>query len=248
MKTQSIILTAVLALSSVWGGQLKLNNGMIYEGEIKKVDNVYTVVKDDNVFQFKAKDVAEVDGEKPEKEPNPIVRIATSKGDMYVELFEDEAPNTVANFIKLTEEGFYKGLGFHRVINGFMAQGGCPNSKRASSGTPGTGGPGYVIKDEISPNLKHDSKGILSMANSGPNTNGSQFFICFAPCPWLDGKHTVFGKVIEGFDTLDRIEKVGTQDGKPTQDVRFIIHIKSKRDHAYKVKKLSSSYSKKKQN
>ncbi len=124
-----------------------------------------------------------------------IATIETEKGDIVVELFADKAPNTVNNFVFLAREGFYDNTTFHRVIEGFMAQGGDP------TGT-GTGGPGYTFADEINPDLKHDGPGVLSMANAGPNTNGSQFFITFEATPWLDGKHTVFGRVIKGMDVL----------------------------------------------
>ena len=126
--------------------------------------------------------------------------ISTTYGDIQLELFDDKTPKTCANFEKLANEGFYDGLSFHRVIPDFMIQGGCP------LGT-GTGGPGYQFEDEFHPGLEHDSPGILSMANAGPNTNGSQFFITHVPCPWLDGKHTVFGKVIEGQEIVDRVQQ-----------------------------------------
>ena len=116
----------------------------------------------------------------------------TEVGNITLELFSDDAPNTVNNFTKLIGEGFYDGLSFHRVIPGFMAQGGCPNTRDGSSGTPGTGGPGYNIKCEINPN-KH-LEGSLSMAHAGKDTGGSQFFIVYEPQPHLDGVHTVFGK------------------------------------------------------
>ncbi|MGA2821047.1 MAG: peptidylprolyl isomerase [Anaerolineales bacterium] len=122
----------------------------------------------------------------------------TSAGEFEVELFADMAPRTVNNFVFLAREGFYSGTTFHRVIHGFMAQGGDP------SGT-GSGGPGYRFEDEFHPQLKHKSPGILSMANAGPNTNGSQFFITFAPTPHLDGKHSVFGKVIRGMEIVQTI-------------------------------------------
>ena len=172
---------------------------------------------------------------------NPTVRIATSEGDMIVELFEDEVPNTVANMISLAESGFYRGMRFHRIIKGFMAQGGCPYSKRnLAGGRPGTGDPGYKFADEFSPKLKHTGRGILSMANSGANTNGSQFFICFRATPHLDGKHAVFGKVIKGLDVLDRIEAAGTTNEAPPQkDIQFNIEVLTKRDHPYIVKKLT---------
>lgn len=117
------------------------------------------------------------------------------KGDVVVELFADKAPRTVNNFVFLAREGFYDGVMFHRVITGFMAQGGDP------TGT-GRGGPGYKFADEFHASLKHDKAGILSMANAGPNTNGSQFFITFGPTPHLDGRHAIFGQVIKGMDVL----------------------------------------------
>ena len=171
---------------------------------------------------------------------NPVIRIATSKGDMTFELFEDVAPNTVANMIELAESGFFKGMTFHRVIRGFMAQGGCPYSKRDAQGTPGKGGPGYRFADECSPKLLHTGRGILSMANAGPNTNGSQFFICFRDTPHLNGKHTVFGKIISGMDVLDKIEALGSRDGsgRTSEKIQFNIEVVSKRNHEYKVKKL----------
>ena len=130
-----------------------------------------------------------------------VATITTKKGPIRLELYAKEAPKTVANFEKLASEGFYNGLKFHRVIEDFMIQGGCPE------GT-GRGGPGYTFADEIHPSRKHDSAGVLSMANSGPNTNGSQFFITHVPCPWLDGKHTVFGHVIgDGQTVVDAIRE-----------------------------------------
>lgn len=121
--------------------------------------------------------------------------IETEKGEMVIELFAGQAPKTVNNFVFLSRQGFYDGIIFHRVIADFMAQGGDP------TGT-GTGGPGYKFEDELDPNLKHDKPGVLSMANAGPNTNGSQFFITHAPTPWLNNKHSVFGQVNEGIDVL----------------------------------------------
>jgi peptidyl-prolyl cis-trans isomerase B (cyclophilin B) len=118
-----------------------------------------------------------------------VATLKTNKGDIRLELFADKTPKTVANFEKLINEGFYDGLKFHRVIDDFMIQGGCPK------GT-GTGGPGYTFADEFHKDLKHSGPGILSMANSGPNTNGSQFFITHVATPWLDGKHSVFGRVL----------------------------------------------------
>jgi cyclophilin family peptidyl-prolyl cis-trans isomerase len=121
--------------------------------------------------------------------------LSTDKGDIVMELFADKTPRTVNNFVFLAREGFYDGTIFHRVIADFMAQGGDP------TGT-GTGGPGYRFADEFHPSLKHSQPGIFSMANAGPGTNGSQFFITHVPTPWLDGKHSVFGQVIQGLDVL----------------------------------------------
>lgn len=137
----------------------------------------------------------------------------TSMGTFKVELFGDKAPATTKNFIALSNKGFYNGLIFHRVIDGFMIQGGDPSGN-------GTGGPGYTIADEFNKDLRHSSEGILSMANAGPNTGGSQFFITLAPTPWLDDKHAVFGKVTEGMDVVRAIGKVKTgPEDKPVADV-----------------------------
>jgi cyclophilin family peptidyl-prolyl cis-trans isomerase len=121
--------------------------------------------------------------------------ISTEKGDMVIELFADKTPKTVNNFVFLAREGFYDGTIFHRIIADFMVQGGDP------TGT-GRGGPGYRFADEFHPSLKHSKPGVLSMANAGPGTNGSQFFITHVPTPWLDGKHSVFGQITSGMDVL----------------------------------------------
>jgi peptidyl-prolyl cis-trans isomerase A (cyclophilin A) len=152
----------------------------------------------------------------------------TSAGTFKIRLFEDKAPKTVANFVglatgtkewtdsrtgKASSQPFYDGLIFHRVIDGFMIQGGCPEGS-------GRGGPGYRFADEFGPGLKHDKAGLLSMANAGPNTNGSQFFITLAPTPWLDNRHAIFGEVVEGMDVVTKIGKTATgpQD-RPVQDI-----------------------------
>jgi peptidyl-prolyl cis-trans isomerase B (cyclophilin B) len=130
-----------------------------------------------------------------------VAIIKTNRGEIRLQLHEDKAPKTVANFEKLASEGFYNGLKFHRVIEDFMVQTGCPK------GT-GTGGPGYSFEDEFHSSLKHDGPGVMSMANSGPNSNGSQFFITHTETPWLDGKHTVFGQVLgEGQKVVDAIQQ-----------------------------------------
>ena len=124
----------------------------------------------------------------------------TARGPIRVRLNAEKAPVTVASFVNLAQRGFYDGLGFHRVIPDFMIQGGCPEGS-------GRGGPGYRFEDETGNGLRHDKPGVLSMANAGPGTNGSQFFITHVPCPWLNGKHTVFGKVLEGMDVVDSIKQ-----------------------------------------
>ncbi len=134
---------------------------------------------------------------------NRKIKFTTNKGVFVAEMFEDKAPLTTKNFIELTEKGFYDGIIFHRVIDGFMIQGGDP------TGT-GMGGPGYQIKDEFGEGLKHDDEGILSMANAGPNTGGSQFFITLAPTPWLNGHHAIFGKIVEGMEVVRLIGVVPT--------------------------------------
>ena len=137
----------------------------------------------------------------------------TNHGAIELELFEGEAPKTVENFRKLAADGFYDGVIFHRVIPDFMIQGGCPE------GT-GRGGPGWRFGDEIVASLRHDGPGVLSMANAGPGTNGSQFFITEVATPWLDGKHTVFGQVTSGMDVADAISQLETGPGdRPREDV-----------------------------
>lgn len=137
-------------------------------------------------------------------------RLQTNKGDIDVELLTDAAPRHAANFLYLTELGFFDGLTFHRVIPGFMAQGGCPAGD-------GRGSPGYRFDGDFSSGRKHDQPGLLSMANAGPGTDGSQFFLTFVPTPWLDGKHTIFGSVSRGMDTLKALEACGRRDGRPTE-------------------------------
>jgi cyclophilin family peptidyl-prolyl cis-trans isomerase len=132
--------------------------------------------------------------------------IATSKGGLVLDLFQDGAPTTVNNFVYLALHRFYDGVVFHRVLDGFMAQTGDPTGS-------GRGGPGYTFDDEFGPGLSHDGKGVLSMANAGPGTNGSQFFITFDATPWLDGRHAVFGRVLEGEEVLDALTRI--DPGRP---------------------------------
>lgn len=175
-------------------------------------------------FIAKAKPVTSGDGwrlklPKPPKVEFPSGRryfwtLQTSEGPMKLELFPGVAPMHVSSTIYLTELGFYDGLVFHRVIPGFMAQGGCPKGN-------GTGDPGYLYEGEFDPKLTHDGAGVLSMAHRGPGTDGSQFFVTFGAAHHLDGKHTIFGKLVDGMDTLKKIEKLGSKDGAPAREIRI---------------------------
>lgn len=156
----------------------------------------------------------------PQKQIDPskkyVALFETDQGNFEVDLFADKAPLTVNNFVCLARDGFYDGLTFHRVIRDFMAQGGDP------TGT-GRGGPGYQFADEFHPTLRHDGPGVLSMANAGPNTNGSQFFITHVATPWLDGKHSVFGRVRKGMDVVLAIpERDPMRDGDPGTRMRRV--------------------------
>lgn len=143
-----------------------------------------------------------------------FARMVTNKGTIRIRMFTDTAPMHVTSFAYLTRLGFYDGLLFHRVIPGFMAQGGCP------MGT-GSGGPGYKFGGEFTPDVKHDRPGLLSMANAGPNTDGSQFFLTFIPTPWLDGNHTIFGQVVEGLDVLETLESFGSDSGRTRETLKM---------------------------
>lgn len=141
-------------------------------------------------------------------------RLETNKGTMLFRLLPDVAPMHATSTIYLTRMGFYDGLGFHRVITGFMAQGGDPLGN-------GMGGPGYEYAGEFSPTVKHGKPGLLSMANAGPKTDGSQFFITFVPTPWLDGKHTIFGEIVEGMDVLKALEAAGSEGGRTKEPLKI---------------------------
>jgi len=179
-----------------------------------KVDNMGTTQPEEQAQEQEQEQVES-------RDQNTFAIMKTSMGDIKLELFGDDAPNTVENFVKLSESDFYDGTKFHRVIKDFMIQGGDPNSKSDDWSTHGMGGPGYSFADEF--NSHPVVKGALAMANSGPNTNGSQFFIVTAEsAPWLDGKHTVFGNVIEGMDIVTKIENVEadkTRGDHPIEDV-----------------------------
>ncbi len=145
---------------------------------------------------------------------NYLLHMGTNKGDITIKFRPDVAPLHVTNFIYLTRLGYYDGLSFHRVITAFMAQGGDPIGN-------GTGGPGYGFNGEFSPAVRHSRGGMLSMANAGPGTDGSQFFLTFVPTPWLDGKHTIFGEVIEGMDVLKALEAAGSQSGQTKEPLKM---------------------------
>ena len=151
-----------------------------------------------------------------------VAAIDTNKGRILIDLFRESAPETVNNFVFLALNRYYDGIVFHRVLEDFMAQTGDP------TGT-GSGGPGYEFGDEFDPMKPHDAKGVVSMANAGPGTNGSQFFITFIPTPWLDGKHSVFGKVIDGEDVLDRLQRIdpGQRGVQPDVMERVTIYAKN---------------------
>jgi cyclophilin family peptidyl-prolyl cis-trans isomerase len=166
-------------------------------------------------------------------EPLPQVLFKTSQGDVLIELYEDEAPNTVANFISLVEKKYYDGIIFHRVIDGFMAQGGDP------TGT-GTGGPGYAIPCECyKPEARKHQRGTLSMAHAGRDTGGSQFFLTFVATPHLDGKHTVFGQVIQGMENVDKLKRRDPRVGGDADKIVTATVVR-KRDHEYKPQTLPS--------
>lgn len=199
LKVFSVLATALL-LTACLGG----------DPAIEEVDKFIAEQKVD-----KTQDDWKTKLSKPSKLPfNPEANyfwdLETSKGNMTIQLFADSAPMHASSTIYLTRLGFYDNLTFHRVIPGFMAQGGDPKGN-------GTGGPGYLYPGEFTGTPKHDKRGILSMANRGPNTDGSQFFITFGPTPHLNGRHTVFGEVIVGQETLDAIEKLGSRSGRTSE-------------------------------
>jgi len=185
-----------------------------------KQDKQKTEEKKDNTTQQQPpateqkKEEVKTDAKDDNKGPD-FVKFETTLGNFTIKLFSDKAPLTTGNFKGLVKKGFYNGVIFHRVIDGFMIQGGDP------TGT-GRGGSGVTINDEFGPGLKHDKKGILSMANAGPNTGQSQFFITLAPTPHLDGRHAIFGEVVDGMSVVEKIGKVKTGPGdKPVEDVKM---------------------------
>jgi peptidylprolyl isomerase len=211
MKTKDI-LTVVIFIGVLVGMWFFIRMGEAGPTTLDDKSNAYST--DDKIDLSNITDTQKVDNTKDTINNNlkksMQATINTNQGNIVIELFGDKTPNTVANFTKLASEGFYNGTKFHRVIKGFMIQGGDPLTKDDSKMDMwGTGGPGYKFADEIGAENKNDI-GTISMANAGPNTNGSQFFINVAPNNFLDGKHTVFGKVISGMDVVKTIEATPT--------------------------------------
>ena len=167
---------------------------------------------------------------------NPTVTIETNHGTITAEMYMDKAPKTAGNFIDLAKKGYYDDLIFHRVIEDFMIQGGCPD------GT-GTAGPGYNIPDEFAEGLAHTAKGIFSMANAGPNTGGSQFFLTFLPTDYLNGRHTVFGRVVDGFDVLHKLQRRNPESPNPPNPDKIVeAKVLKKRNHPYVPKKVGEEF------
>ena len=191
-----------------------------YLSQMKNTKSLWKVEQELRVKEAKADDL-------------PQVRLETSKGEIIVELFENEAPQSVGNFVSLVESGFYNGLSFHRVLGGFMAQGGCPIGD-------GTGGPGYSIYCECQKdNFRGHFAGSLSMAHAGKDTGGSQFFLTFRPTPHLDGRHTVFGRVIKGMEVLRRLQRIDPMASTNVEPDKIVkATVLRKRDHQYKPTKV----------
>ena len=219
-KTQKGYSSYMLILIIVIGSILVVS-GIFYALSKKSVQNENMNSAPKAVSNKKDVAAKENNAEPVKTKEKTVVTMKTNLGDISLELFSKDAPKTVENFIKLSKSEFYNGVKFHRVIKGFMIQGGDPNSKDNDWSDDGMGGPGYAFEDEIS--AKKLVKGALAMANAGANTNGSQFFIVTAEStPWLDGKHTVFGRVISGMDVVSKIENVAidkTRGDHPKEDI-----------------------------
>ena len=205
----SLMLTAGLALPTLAAAEAKKEDKAIQaiDQQVAKAN----VDKSSSSWKSKVPKPEKVEFDASKKY---FALMETTKGPIKIELMPDVAPMHVTSFIYLSRMGFYDGLTFHRVIQGFMAQGGDPRGN-------GTGGPGYNYGGEFSPKAKHDVPGILSMANAGPNTDGSQFFITFVPTPFLDGKHTVYGKVVEGMENLKKLEAAGSDSGRTSEPLKI---------------------------
>jgi cyclophilin family peptidyl-prolyl cis-trans isomerase len=209
-----VALAACLALPAVAADAPKTDSKKKEDAAIQQIDQqIATANVDKSNPNWKTK------LPKPEKvafdaKHKYYALMETNKGLVKIEFLPEVAPMHVTNFIYLSRLGFYDGLSFHRVITAFMAQGGCP------LGT-GSGGPGYTFGGEFSESVRHTTGGMLSMANAGPGTDGSQFFLTFVATPWLDGKHSIFGKVVEGMDNMKKLEAAGSQSGKTTEPLKI---------------------------
>ncbi len=207
-----VIMTASLALAMVAGGAGAVPTE---DGAIAAIDAFISGAKIDKTQpSWKSSLPKFPDGVVYDAKKKYFVRMVTNKGEMLIKFRPDVAPNHVTNFLYLTKLGFYDGISFHRVISGFMAQGGDPFGN-------GRGGPGYQFAGEFKDTVKHDKGGLLSMANAGPGTDGSQFFLTFVPTPWLDGKHTIFGEIVEGMETLKKLEAAGSQSGATSEPLKM---------------------------
>jgi cyclophilin family peptidyl-prolyl cis-trans isomerase len=205
---------AAMGLATLAGLGLAADTPQKEDQAIKQIDAAIAsakVNKQDTQWRTK---LAKPEPVKFDSAHSYFANVTTSEGPIRIKFMPDVAPMHVTSFIYLSKLGYFDGLSFHRVIPGFMAQGGCP------LGT-GTGSPGYYFDGEFSPKVKHDRPGLLSMANRGPNTDGSQFFLTFVPTPHLDGKHTIYGEVVDGRDTLKKIEALGSQSGATKQPVKI---------------------------
>ena len=213
MKTAMLCLLAILTAAAVQAAEVTKKTP-IKDTAMEQIDQQIAKAKVDKSQSGWRTTLAKPTAVTFDAKHSYFARMVTTKGPILIKFMPAVAPMHVTSFAYLTKLGFYDGLSFHRVITGFMAQGGCP------LGT-GTGGPGYQFGGEFKPEVKHVRGGLLSMANAGSGTDGSQFFLTFVATPWLDGKHTIFGEVVEGMDVLKKLEAVGSQNGRTSEPVKM---------------------------
>ncbi len=206
MKNIIIIISFIIIIGGLWFFFDKRSDVARDVSGVEQKQEEVVVAKEEKTEEAPQKTDMETT-----KGQNPVAVLKTNMGDISIEIFMDTMPLTAGNFLKLAGQDFYDGVKFHRVISGFMIQGGDPNSKGENTASYGTGGPGYTIKDEFVPGNANE-RGTISMANAGPNTGGSQFFINLVPNTFLNGKHPVFGKVVKGMDVVDKIAAVKTNE------------------------------------
>jgi peptidyl-prolyl cis-trans isomerase B (cyclophilin B) len=210
LSVAALAMCASLAIAADTPKKTTAAPAPIKDSAMQQIDQFITTSKIDKAKQGWKTSLPKPPVATFDKEHTYFARMVTNKGTILIKFMPAVAPMHVTNFLYLTKLGFYDGVPFHRVITSFMAQGGCP------LGT-GTGSPGYGFGGEFSPAVKHTKGGLLSMANAGPGTDGSQFFLTFVPTPWLDGKHTIFGEVVEGMDVLKKLEAAGSQSGSTSE-------------------------------